>query len=62
MDKVQKPSIDECYTPSSEPYRVYFVTSWRKRLSMVTVFGRNFDDGIGRTALGHVDVLLDGLH
>jgi hypothetical protein len=23
MDKVQKPSINECYTPSSEPYRVY---------------------------------------
>jgi hypothetical protein len=24
MDKVQKPNIDECYTPSSEPYRVYY--------------------------------------
>jgi hypothetical protein len=23
MDEVQKPSINECYTPSSEPYRVY---------------------------------------
>jgi hypothetical protein len=23
MDKVQKRSINECYTPSSEPYRVY---------------------------------------
>jgi hypothetical protein len=23
MDKVQKPNINECYTPSSEPYRVY---------------------------------------
>jgi hypothetical protein len=22
MDTVQKPSINECYTPSSEPYRV----------------------------------------
>jgi hypothetical protein len=25
MDKVQKPSINECYTPSSEPYRVYML-------------------------------------
>jgi hypothetical protein len=27
MDKVQKPSINECCTPSSEPYRVYYATS-----------------------------------
>jgi hypothetical protein len=23
MDKVQKPSNSECYTPSSEPFRIY---------------------------------------
>jgi hypothetical protein len=23
MDKVQKPSSNECYTPSSEPFRMY---------------------------------------
>jgi hypothetical protein len=23
MDKVQKPSISVCYTPSSQPYRIY---------------------------------------
>jgi hypothetical protein len=25
MDKVQKPSDSECYTPSSEPYRFYLM-------------------------------------
>jgi hypothetical protein len=29
MDKVQKPSINECYTPSSEPYRVYPRDRWQ---------------------------------
>jgi hypothetical protein len=24
MEKFQKPSNSECYTPSSEPYRIYF--------------------------------------
>jgi hypothetical protein len=24
MDEVQKPSNPECYTPSSEPFRIYF--------------------------------------
>jgi hypothetical protein len=27
MDKVQKPSVNECCTPSSEPYRVYLGTT-----------------------------------
>jgi hypothetical protein len=27
MDKVQKPSVNECCTPSSEPYRVYEYTT-----------------------------------
>jgi hypothetical protein len=26
MDKVQKPSNNECYTPSSEPFRMYTIT------------------------------------
>jgi hypothetical protein len=26
MDKVQKPSNSVCYTPSSEPYRIYMST------------------------------------
>jgi hypothetical protein len=24
MDKVQKPNNSECYTPSSEPFRIYY--------------------------------------
>jgi hypothetical protein len=29
MDKVQKPSNPECYTPSSEPIRIYLMkTPW----------------------------------
>jgi hypothetical protein len=26
MEKVQKPSISVCYTPSSEPFRIYNIT------------------------------------
>jgi hypothetical protein len=25
MDKVRKPDISVCYTPSSEPYSIYYV-------------------------------------
>jgi hypothetical protein len=27
MDKVQKPSSNECYTPSSDPFRMYLFLS-----------------------------------
>jgi hypothetical protein len=37
MDKVQKPSNSVCYTPSSEPYRIYSSTfllaDWRQQVS-----------------------------
>jgi hypothetical protein len=28
MDNVQKPSNPECYTPSTEPYRIYTISFW----------------------------------
>jgi hypothetical protein len=37
MDKVQKHSNPECYTPSSEPFRIYYVIL----LSYVTQYLRN---------------------
>jgi hypothetical protein len=29
MDKVRKPNISVCYTPSSEPYSIYTISSVR---------------------------------
>jgi hypothetical protein len=33
MDKVQRPSNSECYTPSSEPFRIYMIVPWIGRPS-----------------------------
>jgi hypothetical protein len=35
MDKFRKPSNSVCYTPSSQPYRIYFI----KQFSKMNLFG-----------------------
>jgi hypothetical protein len=35
MEKVQNPSISECDTPSSEPFRIYFTFSFTSGFSLV---------------------------
>jgi hypothetical protein len=32
MDKVQKPSNSECYAPSSEPFRIYRLIVFEKKI------------------------------
>jgi hypothetical protein len=58
MDKVQKLSSNECYTPSSEPFRMYYLECWydwheprmqRNHLTFVrweTVAVRNFSSDV----------------
>jgi hypothetical protein len=42
MDKVQKPTNSQCYTPSSEPFRFYF---WASADCTYIISGMKNSDG-----------------
>jgi hypothetical protein len=50
IDKVRKPNISVCYTPSSEPYRVYLHSYCFPAITFFKFLGVGWDSPLGKSA------------
>jgi hypothetical protein len=56
MEKVQKPSNSVCYTPSSEPYRIYMtIVFWSMYLCIWLSFCLSVNQSVHTSILNKVE-------
>jgi hypothetical protein len=60
MDKVQKPSNSQCYTPSSEPFRIGII-EFIDRYIYIYIYEYNWDSSVGIATGYELDDQVDGI-